>query len=126
MLGLLRSAVAAGRATAARRPNQVVQQAKNTAIIPFVPVDWVFRFCRYGWVRDRVRFLYWFNVMAFGIGFFYMTLYAHTPYACSNYDHFYESPLYKYVRGNLEKTGQLEENLRVKYTSFYPPEADDE
>lgn len=32
---------------------------------------------------------------------------------------FYESPLYRYVKGNLEKTGALEENLRVKRKSFY-------
>merc|ERR1711897_116687 len=87
--------------------------------LPFVPTDWVFRWFPY-FCRDRVRFMLRFNQISFGMGLGYFYLWCHAPYKCDNYDHFYESPLYLSVKGNLESTGQLDENLRVKVKHFYP------
>mmetsp|Transcript_88410 Transcript_88410/g.258404 ORF Transcript_88410/g.258404 Transcript_88410/m.258404 type:complete len:121 (-) Transcript_88410:159-521(-) len=117
MLGLLRTAVAAGVRAEARLP-AAVTNAKVTSL-PFVPTDWVFRFFPYI-CRDRVRFMLRFNQISFMMGFGYFYFWCHTPFKCDHYDGFYESPLYKYVRGSLERSGKLEENLRVKVHHFYP------
>jgi len=79
----------------------------------------VFRFFPY-FARDKVRFMLRYVQISFfsGLGYFY--LWCHTPYGCDNYDHFAESPLYEFVKSRLEKSGQLEENLRVKVHHFYP------
>merc|ERR1719230_713203 len=100
MVCLLRSAVAVARRGPAVRLPPAVTQAKSTAL-PFVPTDWVFRFFPYI-CRDRVRFMLRFNQISFGMGLGYMYLWCHAPYKCDHYDGFYESPLYKYVRGSLE------------------------
>merc|ERR1719188_2302762 len=119
MLGLLRTAAAAaGRRGAAASGGGAVAQARVTSL-PFVPTDWVFRFFPYI-SRDRVRFLLRFNQISFCMGLGYFYLWAHAPYKNDHYEGFYESPLYRYTRHELEKTGQLEENLRVKVKHFYP------
>merc|ERR1712194_540923 len=117
MAFLLRSARAVGCLAQPQLPASLAQASKKS--IPFVPVDWVFRFFPY-FSRDKVRFMLRFNQISFGCGIGYFYLYAHTPYKADNYDHFDESMLYKYVKGNMEKTRQLEENLRVKVKPFYP------
>ncbi|CAE7777361.1 unnamed protein product [Symbiodinium microadriaticum] len=91
----------------------------STDSFPFVPVDWVFRFFPY-FSRDKVRFMLRYVQISFfsGLGYFY--LWCHTPYGCDNYDHFAESPLFLFVKSRLEKSGQLEENLRIKVHHFYP------
>merc|ERR1712107_357847 len=60
------------------------------------------------------------SIFSFGMGLGYFYLWCHKPYGCDHYDGFYESPLYLYTKSQLEKTGQLEENLRVKVQHFYP------
>eukprot|EP00928_Gymnodinium_smaydae_P076478 TRINITY_DN5950_c0_g2_i1.p3 TRINITY_DN5950_c0_g2~~TRINITY_DN5950_c0_g2_i1.p3 ORF type:complete len:124 (-),score=34.98 TRINITY_DN5950_c0_g2_i1:134-505(-) len=123
MLGLLRSSllVASRRASAAAAAAPRLAEAKATSL-PFIPADWVFRFAPYI-CRDRVRFMLRFNQISFGMGLGFFYLWCHTPFECANYDHFYESPLYNYVKRELEKTGQLEENLRIKVKHFYPQES---
>eukprot|EP00930_Biecheleria_cincta_P040771 TRINITY_DN27927_c0_g1_i1.p1 TRINITY_DN27927_c0_g1~~TRINITY_DN27927_c0_g1_i1.p1 ORF type:complete len:144 (+),score=15.13 TRINITY_DN27927_c0_g1_i1:59-433(+) len=123
MAGLLRAALRAGLASGPRVQMPASLARANEASIPFVPVDWVFRFFPY-FSRDKVRFMFRFNQISFGCGLGYFYLWCHTPYKCDNYDHFDESMLYKYVKGNMEKTGQLEENLRVKVRHFYPQTED--
>eukprot|EP00932_Pfiesteria_piscicida_P015265 SRR837773.27307.p3 GENE.SRR837773.27307~~SRR837773.27307.p3 ORF type:complete len:118 (-),score=46.66 SRR837773.27307:56-409(-) len=113
MFGLLRLAAAAPRA---RLPASLTLARVQS--IPFMPTDWMFRFFPY-FSKDRVRWLLRFNQISFMMGFGYLFFWGHTPYGCDHYEGFYESPLYRYVRGNLEKTGQLEENLRIKHTHFY-------
>merc|ERR1719277_371902 len=115
MLGLLRTALAASRSAA---PCVRLTQVKKTSL-PFIPTDWIFRFFPYI-CKDRVRFMYRFNQISFLMGLGYFYLWCHKPYGCDHYDGFYESPLYLYTKGQLEKTGQLEENLRVKVHHFYP------
>mmetsp|Transcript_114930 Transcript_114930/g.297885 ORF Transcript_114930/g.297885 Transcript_114930/m.297885 type:complete len:125 (-) Transcript_114930:95-469(-) len=120
MLGLLRTAVAAAAqrpVAAVQLPRSIVQAKANS--LPFIPTDWIFRFFPYI-SRDRVRFLLRFNQISFLMGLGYFYLWAHAPYKCDHYEGFYESPLYRYTRGELEKTGQLEENLRIKVKHFYP------
>merc|ERR1719277_156486 len=107
MLGLLRTAASAARRGPAVRLPPAVTQAKSTAL-PFIPTDWVFRFFPYI-CRDRVRFMLRFNQISFLMGLGYFYLWAHMPYKNDHYEGFYESPLYRYVEGELEKTGQLEE-----------------
>mmetsp|Transcript_26392 Transcript_26392/g.76141 ORF Transcript_26392/g.76141 Transcript_26392/m.76141 type:complete len:127 (+) Transcript_26392:96-476(+) len=122
MLGLLRTAVAAASvrrsATAAKKlvPRSLSQA--STTSIPFVPADWIFRFFPF-MCRDRVRYMLHFQVLSFCMGLGYFYLWAHQPYAADHYGGWYESPLYNYIRFNLQKNGQLEENLRIKRTSFY-------
>eukprot|EP00933_Yihiella_yeosuensis_P024583 TRINITY_DN1906_c0_g1_i1.p1 TRINITY_DN1906_c0_g1~~TRINITY_DN1906_c0_g1_i1.p1 ORF type:complete len:125 (+),score=22.35 TRINITY_DN1906_c0_g1_i1:76-450(+) len=123
MAGILRTAVAAGRLVTPRLPGSLTQANKSS--IPFVPTDWVFRY--FPWFsRDKVRFMLRFNQISFFMGLGYFYLWCHTPYKSDSYEHFWESPLYKYVRGNLAKTGELEENLRVKVHHFYPQPAEEE
>ncbi|CAE7641124.1 unnamed protein product [Symbiodinium pilosum] len=125
-MGLLRAARAAagavGAAQSARSSSLALPRSLTQAgsqSFPFVPVDWVFRFFPY-FSRDKVRFMLRYVQISFfsGLGYFY--LWCHTPYKCDNYDHFEESPLFLFVKSRLEKSGQLEENLRVKVHHFYP------
>ncbi|CAE7465647.1 unnamed protein product [Symbiodinium sp. CCMP2592] len=113
-MALLRAALALRTATL---PRSLTQASSDS--FPFVPVDWVFRFFPY-FSRDKVRFMLRYVQISFfsGLGYFY--LWCHTPYGCDNYDHFAESPLFLYVKSRLEKSGQLEENLRIKVHHFYP------
>ncbi|CAE7406434.1 unnamed protein product [Symbiodinium necroappetens] len=113
-MALLRAALALRTATLPRSLTQA-----STDSFPFVPVDWVFRFFPY-FSRDKVRFMLRYVQISFfsGLGYFY--LWCHTPYGCDNYDHFAESPLFLFVKSRLEKSGQLEENLRIKVHHFYP------
>eukprot|EP00927_Polykrikos_kofoidii_P052901 TRINITY_DN46930_c0_g1_i1.p1 TRINITY_DN46930_c0_g1~~TRINITY_DN46930_c0_g1_i1.p1 ORF type:complete len:117 (-),score=9.98 TRINITY_DN46930_c0_g1_i1:33-383(-) len=116
MLGLLRTAC---RLASRRLPAPVAEHQVKS--IPFVPTDWIFRYTPY-FCRDRVRFMLRFNQISFGMGLGFFYFYCHTPFAADNYDHFWESPLYRWTKGNLEKSGQLEENLRIKVRHFYPQE----
>mmetsp|Transcript_98752 Transcript_98752/g.195786 ORF Transcript_98752/g.195786 Transcript_98752/m.195786 type:complete len:125 (+) Transcript_98752:67-441(+) len=117
MFGIIRTAVAVCRLSASRLPN--VLNKANTNSLPFIPTDWVFRFAPYI-CRDRVRFMLRFNQISFGTSLAWFYLFAHAPYTYDHYEGFYESPLYNFVKGNLERSGQLEENLRVKVHHFYP------
>merc|ERR1719262_1286856 len=112
MLGLLRTACAAAQASTARRT------ADLTRSMPFVPTDWVFRFFP-KFSRDKVRYMYYHNVVSTvgGLGFFY--LYCHTPHADDNYCHEYISPMQKWVKNSMYNDGSLDEAKRVKRTSFY-------
>ncbi|CAE7744325.1 unnamed protein product [Symbiodinium pilosum] len=114
-MALLRAAIA--MRTASMLPRSLTQASTHS--FPFVPVDWVFRFFPY-FSRDKVRFMLRYVQISFfsGLGYFY--LWCHTPYKCDNYDHFEESLLFQFVKSRLEKSGQLEENLRVKVHHFYP------
>merc|ERR1719384_1088550 len=127
MLGLFRTAVAAGSRSSQASPARLpvaLAGAKSTSL-PFVPTDWIFRFFPYI-CRDRVRFMLRFNQLSFAMGFGYLFWWSHMPYKCDHYEGFYESPLYRYTREKLRRTGQLEENLRVKVKTFYPAAAEEE
>merc|ERR1719158_1457815 len=118
MLGLLRTAAsAAARAKAGAALPRSLVQAKGSSL-PFIPTDWVFRFFPYI-CRDRVRFMLRFNQLSFAMGFGYLMVWGHQPYKCDHYEGFYESPLYRHTKNQLAKTGQLEENLRIKVKTFY-------
>eukprot|EP00440_Ansanella_granifera_P071171 gb/GFBE01077240.1/.p1 GENE.gb/GFBE01077240.1/~~gb/GFBE01077240.1/.p1 ORF type:complete len:122 (+),score=22.23 gb/GFBE01077240.1/:1-366(+) len=121
-MSLLRTAMSAGRLVQPRLPTSLTQA--NTASLPFVPVDWIFRFFPY-FTRDKVRFMLRFNQISVGCGLGFFYCWCHTPYKCDNYDHFEESMLYTYVKGQLEKSGQLEENVRIKVRHFYPQTAEE-
>ncbi|CAK9009711.1 unnamed protein product [Durusdinium trenchii] len=115
---LLRAALArVSRATVPKLPPCLTQASGES--MPYLPVDMVFRFFP-RWTRDKVRFFYWYYLVSFLLGFGFLMGYSHTPYVGDNYDHFPESPLYKWTKSSLDKTGQLEENLRVKVHHFYP------
>ena len=124
---LLRAVSRAGRAVPAavgnrcsavpKLPVSLIQASSDS--MPYLPVDMVFRFFP-RWTRDKVRFFYWYYVVSFLMGLGVLLGYLHTPYACDNYDHFAETPLYNWTKSSLAKTGQLEENLRVKVHHFYP------
>mmetsp|Transcript_72860 Transcript_72860/g.117448 ORF Transcript_72860/g.117448 Transcript_72860/m.117448 type:complete len:134 (+) Transcript_72860:2-403(+) len=121
MAGLLRAALAANARASPRLPASLTQA--NRASMPFIPQDWVFRFFP-GLTRDKVRFMLRFNQVSFsmGLGFFY--LWCHTPYKCDQYDHFEESYLFSWVKGNMQKTGEYDENVRIKVRHFYPQTAE--
>mmetsp|Transcript_41908 Transcript_41908/g.110989 ORF Transcript_41908/g.110989 Transcript_41908/m.110989 type:complete len:126 (-) Transcript_41908:85-462(-) len=123
MLGLLRTALAASRLAVPRLPVRVTKAKKNS--LPFIPTDWTFRFLPW-FTRDKVRFMYRFNQISFAMGFGLFYFYFHTPFEASSYDHFYESPLYRWTKSGLERTGQLEENQRIKVRHFYPQTTEDD
>mmetsp|Transcript_19045 Transcript_19045/g.34448 ORF Transcript_19045/g.34448 Transcript_19045/m.34448 type:complete len:126 (-) Transcript_19045:110-487(-) len=123
MLGLLRMSM---RSSCSGMNRATAPLAKApTSCLPFVPTDWVFRFFPY-MTRDKVRFFYRFNQISFAMGFLYVYLWAHVPYAGADYDHVPTWPLYRWTYANLERTGQLEENLRIKVHHFYPQTAEAE
>merc|ERR1719282_1316783 len=118
MLGLLRTSILASRASAAARVPQTTLMVRQRSL-PFIPTDWMFRFFP-AFCRDRARFFYRFQVISFLMGFGLLLGYFHQPFVDDNYDHYWESPLYLYTKSQLHKTGQLEENLRIKVRHFYP------
>jgi len=92
--------------------------------IPFIPIDWYFRFFP-NVTKDKVRTMYRHNAISYfgAIAFWYGL--CHTPFAGDGYLHLYESPLYRKVKRDLEASGQLEENLRIKVNTFYPPDPEE-
>mmetsp|Transcript_4842 Transcript_4842/g.6808 ORF Transcript_4842/g.6808 Transcript_4842/m.6808 type:complete len:115 (+) Transcript_4842:83-427(+) len=113
MMGLLRIV---SRGAAPQLPRTVVNTPATS--LPFIPTDWVFRFMP--WIsRDRVRFLLRFNQISFVFGFGFILFFAHTPYGGAGYDHLWKSPLYNWKYTQLEKTGELEDNLKIKRKHFY-------
>ena len=94
---------------------------RKAASLPFVPTDWVFYWMPYI-CCDRVRFMWRFNQISFMMGFGFLYFWCHKPFAGDHYAHFYESPLYTWVKNDLAKTGQLEENVHIKVKNFYPQE----
>merc|ERR1711964_540869 len=111
--------MAAGRSSggqlgSARLP-VAITAAKHTSI-PGIPVDWIFKFfprvC-----RDRVRFMWRFNQISFLSGFGYVYWWSHMPFKGAHYEGMSPksaSPLYWYRLRQLENSGKLEGNLRVK------------
>merc|ERR1711874_700109 len=126
MGGLLRTACAAGRLASPRAPLRSLLKVKERCI-PFIPTDWIFRFCK-PICRDKVRYIYQFNIFSFGFGYCWVLGFAHTPFEGAGYDHLRHSPLFNYTRESLHRKGLLEENERVKVHHFYTPtgEADAE
>merc|ERR1712137_1200558 len=119
-MGLFAASLRVGFASAASKAVCVART--RSASLPFLPVDWIFRFAPY-FSRDRVRYMYRFNQISFVMGYGLLLGYYHQPFAGDHYDHAYESPLYRWVKADLERSGQLEENVRVKVHHFYPQEA---
>ncbi|CAJ1453686.1 unnamed protein product [Effrenium voratum] len=117
-MALLRAATRAAKGAAAGKLPQSLTQASSNSI-PFVPVDWVFRFFP-RWTRDKVRFLVRYYQISFFMGLGGLYFFAHPPYQGDHYDHFEKSWMYEWTESRLKKTGQLEENLRVKVHHFYP------
>ncbi|CAL1150017.1 unnamed protein product [Cladocopium goreaui] len=114
---LRRAATAATVLRVPKMPSSLLQASSHS--MPYLPVDMVFRFFP-RWTRDKVRFFYWYYLVSFLTGLGILMGYFHTPYVGDNYDHFAETPLYLWTKSSLAKTGQLEENLRVKVHHFYP------
>jgi len=108
MFGLLRTAI---------RP-PVQRLAVTGQRFPFVPADTVFdafpHFC-----RDKVWYLS-FHVAATCVMAAGLFWWGHTPFAGADYDHGWESPLYKYKMKKLRDSGEMAENARIKVTSLYP------
>merc|ERR1719331_2673972 len=119
MLGLLRIALNAARLSMPKLPANIMQSRVTS--IPFVPMDWVFRWFPY-FTRDKVRFMLRFNQVSFLMGFGYMYVISHPPGLGAHYGHEWKSPLYNYTKERLDRTGQYDENVRVKVHHFYPVE----
>ena len=112
MLGLLRTACAASRASTAR---QTIDISRS---LPFLPQDWVFRFFP-KFTRDKVRYMYFYNQVSVLGGFLFFYLYCHTPHADDNYYHEHESWMEQSVKNAMWKSGKLDECKKVKRTTFY-------
>ena len=119
-MGLLRVTSAAARA----RPSAALNNVRSRGL-PFVPVDWMFRFMPY-YTRDRVRFMYNMNRVYFMTGFGLLLGYYHMPFTGDHYDHFHESYWYLYRKNQLYNSGTLAENERIKHENFYPVTKDDD
>jgi len=89
--------------------------------MPFVPTDLMFRYFP-NFTRDKVWYLYFHTaVTAVGIGC--VALFCHQPFEG---EHGSEGMFYNRRLRQLRDSGELEENLRLKATSFYPVQEDDE
>mmetsp|Transcript_63429 Transcript_63429/g.151338 ORF Transcript_63429/g.151338 Transcript_63429/m.151338 type:complete len:128 (+) Transcript_63429:93-476(+) len=125
MLGLLRTAMRVSRPLAGATmvstatPTTLAKAPRSCYL--FVPVDWWFRFFPY-FARDRVRFLIRWIQLSFLSGFGFVYLWAHTPFAGAEYDHIPTWPLFRYIERKLDRTGELEYNLKIKVHHFYPQE----
>merc|ERR1719270_2970793 len=102
MVGLLRTAVAAGLRASPARSAQLppALTGAKAGSLPFIPTDWIFRFFPYI-CRDRVRFMLRFNQLSFAMGFGYLMVWGHQPYKCDHYEGFYESPLHRHTKNQL-------------------------
>uniref|UniRef100_A0A7S3UJ67 Uncharacterized protein n=1 Tax=Oxyrrhis marina TaxID=2969 RepID=A0A7S3UJ67_OXYMA len=116
MLPLLRSALRTRFAAAAQ------QQASRKSVIP---IDWVWRYGPTWLVQDKVKWMYYYNIFVGG-GTVLLVIYAHEPFGgADNNERYGSGPWawhYHMVKNRLKNSGELEDNLRVKVTSFYPPE----
>mmetsp|Transcript_31260 Transcript_31260/g.71372 ORF Transcript_31260/g.71372 Transcript_31260/m.71372 type:complete len:125 (+) Transcript_31260:76-450(+) len=123
MLGLLRMSMRSNRAGMNRATAPLAKAPRSC--LPFIPTDWVFNWMPY-MTRDKVRFLFRFNQISFLMGFGFVYLWCHVPFAGADYDHVPTWPLYRWTYARLERTGELEENLRIKVHHLYPQTADDD
>jgi hypothetical protein len=99
-------------ALSVRRPSPIQQS------LPFVSMDWFFpRFPKL--TEDKFRWFFGYLAGSFLSGAAFMMFVYHTPYEGADYEHEWKSPLYNSVHQKLVKSGKLEENLRIKRTSFY-------
>jgi hypothetical protein len=99
-------------------------QVPKTTRKQLIPVDWMFHYFPKS-TADRYRFMIRYNQVWTVVGF-YMMWWAHQPYGSteptdSNLPLFYRWKLAKSV-----EDGTLETNLKVKYTSFYAGEEEEE
>jgi hypothetical protein len=88
--------------------------------LPFFNVDWVFE--KYpGFAKDKVRYMTTLLQTSFAAGVAFVFLFINPPFGCSDYENVHKSMLYKLNHYNLEKSGQLYENQRIKRDYFYSP-----
>lgn len=92
--------------------------------IPFIPIDWYFRFFP-NLTKDKVRTMYRHNVISYLWGIWVFYFMCHTPFKGDQYNHCWESPLYLKVKRDLQASGQLEENMRIKVNTFYPADPEE-
>jgi len=89
--------------------------------MPFIPTDIVFRYFPQ-FTRDKVWYLY-FHVSFTAALFVGIFGYCHMPFEG---EHAPEGMFYNRRIRQMKLSGELEENLRIKATSFYPIVAEDE
>lgn len=86
--------------------------------LPFVSMDWFFPvFPRL--TRDKFHWFSRYIQASFLSGTAFVLFIYHTPFASADYDHDYQSPLYRRRKEQLIESGRLAENVRVKYSSLY-------
>ena len=86
--------------------------------LPFVSMDWFFPVFPH-LTRDKFHWFVRYNQITFALGAAFVLFVYHTPFAGADYDHEWKSPWYKRVHQQLAHSGKLDENVRVKYESFY-------
>ncbi|KAF4713971.1 hypothetical protein FOZ63_034059 [Perkinsus olseni] len=84
----------------------------------FTPMDWMFYYFP-NYSRDKVALMARQIKIHFAIGFALVFFVYHPPYKGADYENFHKSPLYWYKYNKLERSGQLQENLRIKRDWFY-------
>ena len=88
--------------------------------IPFMNVDYVFtRFPNL--FKDKVSYMNGLLSGSFFVGLAFVFLFINPPHQGADYENSYKSMLYKWKHNQLEKSGQLYENQRIKRDHFYSP-----
>ncbi|KAF4671148.1 hypothetical protein FOZ61_005371 [Perkinsus olseni] len=87
-------------------------------VVENTPMDWMFYYFP-NYSRDKVALMARQIKIHFAIGFALVFFVYHPPYKGADYENFHKSPLYWYKYNKLERSGQLQENLRIKRDWFY-------
>lgn len=94
--------------------------ARADQSIPFMNVDYIFtRFPNL--FKDKVQYMNGILASSFIAGVAFVFLVINPPYQGADYENSHKSMLYKWKHHQLEKSGQLYENQRIKRDSFYSP-----
>ena len=86
--------------------------------MPFVSMDWFFPIFP-NITKDKFHWFSRYIQGSFASGAAFILFVYHTPFASANYDHEYQSPLYRWKKDRMIESGKLAENSRIKYRSLY-------
>jgi hypothetical protein len=88
--------------------------------MPFMNMDYVFeRFPNLA--KDKVQYMTRLLQGSFLAGIVFIFAFVNPPYQGADYENASKSLYYKWKHNQLEKSGQLHENLRIKRDYFYSP-----
>lgn len=94
--------------------------ARADRSLPFVNVDWLFE--RYpNFAKDKVLYMTRLLQGSFLAGVLFIFTVINPPYQGADYENAHKSLFYQWKHNQLEKSGKLHENQRIKRDYFYSP-----